>query len=77
MNHRIDTSYHHADHAETMLKPLGHADLLSRREALGGAGMCGVEMDGFPWIEMGGFHGHGGTPIAGWFMLGKIPSRNG
>ena len=28
-----------------------------------------------PWY--GGFHGHGGTPIAGWFLLGKLPSRNG
>ena len=25
----------------------------------------------------GGFHSHGGIPIAGWFLLGKIPSRNG
>ena len=25
----------------------------------------------------GGFHRHGGTPRAGWFLLGKIPSRNG
>ena len=25
----------------------------------------------------GGFQSHGGTPIAGWFLLGKIPSRNG
>ena len=24
-----------------------------------------------------GFHGHGGTPIAGWFMSWKIPSRSG
>ena len=23
----------------------------------------------------GGFHGHGGTPIAGWFLLGKIPLK--
>ena len=23
------------------------------------------------------FHSHGGTPIAGWFISGKIPSRNG
>ena len=22
-----------------------------------------------------GFHNHGGTPIAGWFISGKIPSR--
>ena len=25
----------------------------------------------------GGFHGHGGIPIARWFLLGKIPSING
>ena len=24
-----------------------------------------------------GFHSHGGTPRAGWFISGKIPSRNG
>ena len=24
-----------------------------------------------------GFHSHGGTPIAGWFISSKIPSRNG
>ena len=36
---------------------------------------------GFPWLwepmlrEYGGFHSHGGIPIAGW--LGKIPSING
>ena len=27
--------------------------------------------------QFGGVHSHGGTPIAGWFLLGKIPSRNG
>ena len=27
-------------------------------------------------LRTGGFHSHGGTPIAGWFLLGKIPSRN-
>ena len=25
---------------------------------------------GFP-VEYGGFHGHGGTPMAGWFTIGK------
>ena len=25
----------------------------------------------------GGFHSHGDTPIAGWFLLGKVPSTNG
>jgi len=27
------------------------------------------------WENIGDFHSHGGTPIAGWFM--KIPSENG
>ena len=26
------------------------------------------------YAPYGGFHGHGGTPIAGWFLLGKMPS---
>ena len=26
-----------------------------------------------PVMKHGGFHGHGGTPIAGWFLLGKTP----
>ena len=28
-------------------------------------------------VVHGGLHGQGGTTIAGWFMSGKIPSRNG
>ena len=37
-----------------------------------------AEISGFQLIKPhGGFHSHGGTPIAGWFLLGKIPSRNG
>ena len=28
-------------------------------------------------VSYGGFHCHGGTPIAGWFISGKVPSRNG
>ena len=26
-------------------------------------------------LQYGGFHSHGGTPIAGWFLLGKIPLK--
>ena len=25
----------------------------------------------------GEFHSHGGTPVAGWFISGKIPIQNG
>ena len=32
---------------------------------------------GFNGKNKGEFHGLGGTQIAGWFLLGKIPSRNG
>ena len=28
-------------------------------------------------IDLGVFHSHGGTPTAGWFISGKIRSRNG
>ena len=44
--------------------------------------------DGVPWSPRsdtlraprrgamaGDFHGHGGTPIAGWFLLGNIPLK--
>ena len=27
------------------------------------------------WSTTGGFQSHGGTPIAGWFLLGKIPLK--
>jgi hypothetical protein len=27
--------------------------------------------------EMGEFHSHGNTPIAGWFISWKIPKKNG
>ena len=30
-------------------------------------------MDAVKALSDGGFHGHGGYPIAGWFLLGKIP----
>ena len=29
------------------------------------------------FMTYGGFHSHGGIPIAGWFLLGKMPSRKG
>ena len=33
---------------------------------------CGWRHGGQPQSRYGAFHSHGGTPIAGWFMSGKI-----
>ena len=33
-----------------------------------------VPKTSFLHCSNGGFHSHEGTPIAGWFLLGKIPS---
>ena len=38
-------------------------------------GICGIFgiLDQLKWREIGGFHSHRGTPIAGWFISWKIP----
>ena len=34
--------------------------------------MCFINVQCYEdWYIMGAFHGHGGTPIAGWFIMGN------
>ena len=46
-------------------------------ECLGEVTRGTVGQRGHQKQPFGGFHSHGNIPIAGWFLLGKIPSKNG
>ena len=46
-------------------------------EPKGWVDIFGVNIEHPSWQKSVGVSTHGGTPIAGWFLLGKIPSRSG
>ena len=55
------------------------ADPQDKRMAPTEIGISAAKRKGgwFLKVRYGGFHSHGGTPIGGWFISWKIPSRNG